>query len=76
MDCEKEMQKAMSRFQKIAAQLEANSLDAMLITSAPNRFYATGFASSDGTAVIRLFPMRTSVWPRRKNRRWNRRRSC
>ena len=52
MDCEKEMQKAMSRFQKIAAQLEANSLDAMLITSAPNRFYAAGFASSDGTAVI------------------------
>ncbi len=50
MDCEKEMQKAMSRFQKIAAQLEANSLDAMLITSAPNRFYAAGFASSDGTA--------------------------
>lgn len=52
MDREKEIGKTMSRFQKIADCLEANQLDAMLITSAPNRLYATGFASSDGTAVI------------------------
>lgn len=52
MDCEKEIGKTMSRFQKIADRLDANKLDAMLITSAPNRLYASGFASSDGTAVI------------------------
>ena len=52
MDREKEIGKTMSRFQKIADCLEANQLDAMLITSAPNRLYATGFASSDGAAVI------------------------
>lgn len=42
----------MSRFQKIADQLESFGLDAMLITSTPNRLYATGFASSDGSAVV------------------------
>ena len=38
----------MSRFEKIAARLGDYGLDAMMITSAPNRFYVTGFASSAG----------------------------
>ena len=42
----------MSRFAKIAAKLPEYGLDAMMITSAPNRLYATGFKSSAGVAVI------------------------
>ncbi|MDE7244638.1 MAG: Xaa-Pro peptidase family protein [Oscillospiraceae bacterium] len=42
----------MSRFQKIAERLAASNLDAMLIVSPSNRFYAAGFASSAGTAVV------------------------
>lgn len=42
----------MSRFDKIAALLEGRQLDAILITSAPNRLYATGFPSSAGAAVV------------------------
>ena len=42
----------MSRFEKIAAKLKAYDLDAMMVTSAPNRLYATGFRSSAGLALI------------------------
>ncbi|MBR2131449.1 MAG: aminopeptidase P family protein [Oscillospiraceae bacterium] len=42
----------MSRFDKIAAKLEKYDLDAMMITSAPNRLYATGFPSSAGLALV------------------------
>ena len=42
----------MSRFQKIAAKLADHNLDAMMVTSAPNRFYATQFRSSAGMAII------------------------
>ena len=42
----------MSRFDKIAARLADYGLDAMLITSEPNRLYATGFHSSAGMAVV------------------------
>ena len=42
----------MSRFEKIAARLGEYGLDAMLITSQPNRLYATGFASSAGMAIV------------------------
>ena len=42
----------MSRFQKIADKLEAHGLDAMMVTSAPNRFYAAQFRSSAGMAII------------------------
>ena len=42
----------MSRFDKIAARLDAFGLDAMLVTSGPNRLYAAGFPSSAGLAVI------------------------
>ena len=42
----------MSRFEKIAAKLKAYNLDAMMVTSAPNRLYATGFRSSAGLALI------------------------
>jgi len=42
----------MSRFDKIAAKLQAYDLDAMMVTSAPNRLYATGFPSSAGMAII------------------------
>lgn len=42
----------MSRFEKIAARLGDYGLDAMMITSAPNRFYVTGFASSAGMAIV------------------------
>ena len=42
----------MSRFDKIAARLQAYDLDAMMVTSAPNRLYATGFPSSAGMAII------------------------
>ena len=42
----------MSRFDKIAAKLDAFGLDAMLVTSGPNRLYTAGFPSSAGLAVI------------------------
>ena len=42
----------MSRYAKIAAKLPAYGLDAMLITSSPNRLYANEFASSAGAAVV------------------------
>ncbi len=42
----------MSRFQKIAVRLTDYGLDALLITSEPNRLYATGFHSSAGAALV------------------------
>ena len=42
----------MSRFHKIAEKLDAYGLDAMLITSQPNRLYATQFHSTAGIALI------------------------
>ena len=44
----------MDRFEKIAAQLEAHGLDALLLTNEANRFYATGFHSggTDGAALV------------------------
>ena len=42
----------MSRFAKIAEKLEAYGLDALLITSEPNRLYATEFHSTAGAAVV------------------------
>ena len=42
----------MSRFHKIAEKLDAFGLDAMLVTSEPNRLYAAQFHSSAGTAII------------------------
>ncbi len=52
MDREKEMPEEMSRFQKIAGKLEAYGLDAMMITSEPNRLYASQFHSTAGTAIV------------------------
>ena len=40
MDRKKEMQENMSRFHKIAEKLDAFGLDAMMVTSEPNRLYA------------------------------------
>lgn len=44
----------MNHFKKIAGVLEANGLDAMLLTCEANRFYASGFHSSgtDGVAIV------------------------
>lgn len=42
----------MSRFQKVADQLEAYGLDAMMVTSEPNRLYVTQFHSTAGVAVV------------------------
>ena len=44
----------MSRFDVIAAALPGYGLDAMLLTGAPNRFYASGFAadSEGGIALV------------------------
>jgi len=42
----------MSRFDKIAAKLPEYGLDAMMITSAPNRLYANEFPSSAGTTIV------------------------
>ena len=42
----------MSRFHKIAEKLDAYGLDAMMVTSSPNRLYATQFHSSAGVAVV------------------------
>ena len=52
MDREKEMQENMSRFSKIAGKLDAYGLDAMMITSMPNRLYAAGFKSSAGMVIV------------------------
>lgn len=44
----------MDHFNRIAAQLEAHNLDAMLLTGEANRFYASGFHSTgtDGVALV------------------------
>ena len=44
----------MDHFEKIAAQLDAHGLDAMLLTNEANRFYASGFrtAGTDGMALV------------------------
>jgi len=42
----------MDHFSPIMQALEAYGLDALLITSGPNRRYATGFPSSAGAAVV------------------------
>lgn len=44
----------MNHFAKIASQLAAHGLDAMLLTGEANRFYASGFRSSDtdGVALV------------------------
>ena len=50
MDCEKEI--VMSRFQKVAGRLASYGLDAMMITSEPNRLYAAQFHSTAGAALV------------------------
>ncbi len=52
MDRKKEMQENMSRFHKIVEKLDAFGLDAMMVTSEPNRLYATQFHSTAGVAII------------------------
>ena len=42
----------MSRFDKIAACLGDYGLDAMMVTSEPNRLYAAGFHSTAGMAIV------------------------
>lgn len=42
----------MSRFDKIAVKLPEYDLDAIMITSEPNRLYATGFHSTAGMAIV------------------------
>lgn len=44
----------MNHFAKLAAQLEARGLDAVLLTEEANRFYVTGFHSTgtDGAALV------------------------
>ena len=42
----------MSRFQKIAEKLASYGLDAMMITSEPNRLYAAQFHSTAGVALV------------------------
>ena len=42
----------MSRFGRIAARLDDYGLDAMMITSEPNRLYAAGFHSTAGMAIV------------------------
>lgn len=42
----------MSRFQKIAERLDSYELDALLLLSGPNRFYAAGFRSSSGAVLV------------------------
>ena len=45
---------AVNHFQKIAARLENNGLDAILLTGEANRFYGSGFhsAGTDGVALV------------------------
>ena len=52
MDRKKEMQEIMSRFQRIAEKLDEYEIDAMMVTSEPNRLYATEFHSTAGMAII------------------------
>ena len=42
----------MGRFEQVSAKLEAYGLDALLVRSAPNRLYVTGFQSTDGAALV------------------------
>ena len=42
----------MGRFEQTAGKLEAYGLDALLVLSAPNRLYVTGFQASDGAALV------------------------
>ena len=44
----------MNHFAKIAAELDAAGLDAILLTEEANRFYASGFhsAGTDGMALV------------------------
>ena len=44
----------MNHFQKIAARLDSNGLDAILLTGEANRFYGSGFhsAGTDGVALV------------------------
>ena len=50
----------MNHFGKIAERLEMQSLDAMLLTGAPNRFYASGFYTP-GTDAVALVT-RSKAW--------------
>jgi Xaa-Pro aminopeptidase len=42
----------MNHLTQIAEQLDGYEIDAIVLTSAANRFYATGFPSSDGMALV------------------------
>ena len=42
----------MSRYEKIATKLADFGLDALLVSSRPNRRYVTGFPSSAGTDLV------------------------
>ena len=42
----------MGRFEQVAEKLSGCGLDAMLITSSPNRRYVSGFQSSAGTILV------------------------
>lgn len=42
----------MDSFAKIKSRLEAYGVDAVLVTSAPNRYFAAGFRSSDGVVLV------------------------
>ncbi|MGI6498933.1 MAG: M24 family metallopeptidase [Oscillospiraceae bacterium] len=42
----------MNHLTQIAAQLDRYEIDAVVLTSKANRFYATGFPSSDGMALV------------------------
>ena len=42
----------MNHFEQIAEKLAAWGLDAIMLTAAPNRLYATGFRSSAGLALV------------------------
>ena len=42
----------MNRFTQIAKKLSETEADALLLTSEANRFYATGFPSTDGAVLV------------------------
>ena len=42
----------MNHFQQIAGALAENGLDAVMLTAAPNRLYASGFRSSAGLVLV------------------------
>ena len=42
----------MNHFQQIADALAENGLDAVMLTAAPNRLYASGFRSSAGLVLV------------------------